>query len=133
MHRATCLLLVLLVAMRSGVAEEGGLHVIATECHDAGRIDRQLFGRSGRQGDPGSYETFLSLDDELLRSHAVRVLGLLGPDRIPAGGPLGRLLARRLFEKSQRAAERKYSQVRRDLLRLDESVDSALAFSGRGE
>ena len=67
MHRATCLLLVLLVAMRSGVAEEGGLHVIATECHDAGRIDRQLFGRSGRQGDPGSYETFLSMEDELLR------------------------------------------------------------------
>jgi len=121
------------IVLGEGVAALGGLHVIATERHDAGRIDRQLFGRSGRQGDPGSYETFLSLEDELLRSHPARVLGLLGPDRTPVRGPIGRLLARRLFQKSQRVAERKHSRVRRDLLRLDENVERSLAFSGRGE
>lgn len=54
------------IRLGPGVAEVGGLHVIGTELHDASRIDRQLFGRCARQGDPGSYRQFVSLDDEIL-------------------------------------------------------------------
>src|SRR5207245_1779313 len=54
------------IKLGPGVAEAGGLHVIGTERHEARRIDRQLAGRSGRQGDPGSCQFFLALDDELL-------------------------------------------------------------------
>jgi preprotein translocase subunit SecA len=56
------------IRLGAGVAELGGLHVIATERNDAGRIDRQLFGRAARQGDPGSCEVQLSLEDDLLRA-----------------------------------------------------------------
>ncbi len=115
------------------VRELGGLHVIATERHDAGRIDRQLFGRCGRQGDPGTYEAFVSLEDELLRLHAVRTLGLLGPGSVDPRSRFGRLLGKLLFRRTQRAAERKHFLMRRDLMKLDESVESALAFSGSGE
>src|SRR4030095_4616000 len=51
-----------------GLAEAGGLHVVASELHDAARIDRQLAGRCARQGDPGSFRQFLSLDDEILEA-----------------------------------------------------------------
>ncbi len=62
------------IRLGDGVAEIGGLHVICTEMHDASRIDRQLIGRCGRQGDPGTYRQYLALDDDIL------VMGL-GPDR----------------------------------------------------
>ena len=54
------------IKLAAGVAELGGLHVIATERHDARRIDRQLFGRCGRQGDPGSAEAIVCLEDEII-------------------------------------------------------------------
>jgi preprotein translocase subunit SecA len=56
------------IKLGEGVAEAGGLHVIVTEMHDAARVDRQLCGRCGRQGDPGSFRFFLALEDEILRS-----------------------------------------------------------------
>jgi preprotein translocase subunit SecA len=112
------------------VAAMGGLHVIATELHDAGRIDRQLFGRCARQGDPGSCEVFISLEDDLLRGHPhLRRVGLWIS---PAEGGSRRLVAR-LFRAAQRRAERRHYLTRRDLLKLDETVESALAFAGRGE
>src|SRR5256712_6505847 len=106
------------IRLAEGVAKIGGLHVIATEFHEAGRIDRQLFGRCGRQGDPGTHEAFASLEDEVLR-HAKWAEWL-------GAKPLRVRLA-------QRTAERLYSRMRRDLLRYDEHMDNALAFSGRGE
>ena len=57
------------IKLAQGVAALGGLHVIATERHESGRVDRQLFGRSGRQGDPGSAQAFVSAEDELIRRH----------------------------------------------------------------
>jgi preprotein translocase subunit SecA len=54
------------IALGDGVADAGGLHVICSEMHDAGRIDRQLIGRCARQGEPGSYRRFLALDDDIL-------------------------------------------------------------------
>ncbi len=68
------------IKLGRGVAPLGGLHVIASERHESGRVDRQLFGRSGRQGDPGSAQAFVSLDDELIQrylsSPARRILDL---------------------------------------------------------
>ena len=54
------------IGLAAGVVKAGGLHVIATECNDSRRIDRQLYGRCGRQGDPGSVEAILSWEDEIL-------------------------------------------------------------------
>ena len=120
------------IRLAPGVAELGGLHVIATERHDARRIDRQLFGRCGRQGDPGSYVAMVSLEDELVTIYAPvwRPLGLaLGGLARPMMGRAGALV----FDHAQRGAERLHSRMRRDLLKMDEDRETALAFSGRGE
>src|SRR5947209_16857015 len=61
------------IKLGRGVAESGGLAVIATERHESGRVDRQLFGRAARQGDPGRAQAFVSLEDELVVQHAPRL------------------------------------------------------------
>ena len=114
------------IKLPPGVAESGGLHVIVTELHDSGRIDRQLFGRCGRQGDPGSCQAILSFDDDLIRS-------FLPLARKRLRGPLPPWLAGRIFHFAQSRAERTHSRARRDLLDLDEYLGDMLAFSGRGE
>jgi preprotein translocase subunit SecA len=98
-----------------GVAEAGGLHVLGTERHEAARIDRQLAGRSGRQGDPGSSQFFLSLEDELLEG--------LGQDwqadlreRGQAGGRRNWDKFGPLFLKAQRRVERRHYRQRVDLM-----------------
>jgi preprotein translocase subunit SecA len=121
------------IKLELGVEDLGGLHVIATEPHDAHRIDRQLFGRCGRQGERGTFEAFASLEDELLRSHPAPILSRIRAHRVDPKATGGRWLATYLVRSSQSVAERKHYLMRRDLLKFDESVDSALAFSGRGE
>ena len=119
------------IQLAPGVAGLGGLHVIATELHEARRIDRQLFGRCGRQGDPGSYEAIISLEDELTQvySHSLwKALCAVTTNRSQKSS----LRARRAtVQLAQRVAER--LRMRRDLLKMDEHLDSALAFSGRSE
>ena len=97
------------------VTSAGGLHVLGTERHDARRIDRQLAGRTGRQGDPGSCQFFMSLEDELLEG--------LGPDRHDALKELGHKSKARdwdrylpLFIKAQRLTERRHYKQRVDLM-----------------
>jgi preprotein translocase subunit SecA len=104
----------------------GGLHVILTERHDARRIDRQLEGRCGRQGDPGSTEALLSLEDPLLE--LVKSSPLLRASHM-AGG-LGRLASRRVFAKAQGRAERAHARARYELLKQDRKLGVVLAFSG---
>ena len=118
------------IQLEPGVAALGGLHVIATEAHEAGRIDRQLFGRCGRQGDPGSCELLAALDDELLRLHLPAPLKPLWQAlrRGAAVPPQG--LARALVRAAQRAAEREHSRQRTALLASDRQLDTLLAFSG---
>jgi len=122
------------IKLGPGVAELGGLHVIATEMHESGRIDRQLFGRAGRQGDPGSYEMVLSLEDELVRVYGSSLLRRLLDRHMPVEhARLALWLARRLARSAQEAAERSHSRIRRNLLRLDEQRKNLLAFSGTSE
>jgi preprotein translocase subunit SecA len=116
------------IKLGPGVPEAGGGHVIATELNDSGRIDRQLFGRCARQGDPGSCEAILALDEDLVVSFL--------PAASTARGRLRRLprwLGRLVFAIAQWRAERAYSRTRRDLLDLDDYLGDMLAFSGRGE
>ncbi|HJZ58228.1 MAG TPA: preprotein translocase subunit SecA [Gemmataceae bacterium] len=101
-----------------GVAENGGLHVIGTERHEAARIDRQLQGRAGRQGDPGSAQFMLSLEDQLLEG-----LGTAKQDELAA---IGRAGGNRdwnqyapLFRIAQRRIEKKHYKQRFDLMNYD--------------
>jgi preprotein translocase subunit SecA len=121
------------ITLGPGVAALGGLHVIATELHEARRIDRQLFGRCARQGDPGSCEAFISAEDELPKLHSHGIWKLL---RRAAANPrqfYPSALRSLNLRVAQRSAERLHRRMRRDLLKLDEHLDSTLAFSGRSE
>jgi preprotein translocase subunit SecA len=116
------------IRLAPGVRELGGLHVVSTELNDAARIDRQLYGRCGRQGDPGSCESILALEDDLVKSFLPLAAAALGRlPRLPAW------LGGALFRLAQWRAERTHSRARRDLLDLDEYLGDILAFSGRGE
>jgi preprotein translocase subunit SecA len=112
----------------------GGLHVIATERHEARRIDRQLVGRGGRRGDPGSYEALTSLEDDLVRAHVPAAwLRALTSGAQPLAAGVESRLRRAAVRLAQRLAERLHSRARRELLRTDELVSTMLAFSGKGE
>ena len=102
------------IKLEDGIAELGGLHVIVTEMHDSARIDRQLAGRCGRQGDPGTYRIYLSLQDELLEGS--------GPEKAEYYKELGKESPGRydhlakLFRKAQQTTERKHFRDRKILL-----------------
>ena len=116
------------IKLAPGVAEAGGLHVIATELNDSARIDRQLFGRCGRQGDPGSCEAILAIEEDLVDSYLpLAAKRLRHLDELPLS------LGRCVFAAAQWRAERGHSRARRDLLDLDDYLGDVLAFSGRGE
>jgi len=103
------------IKLGQGIAELGGLHVICTEMHDSARIDRQLMGRCGRQGDPGTCRQFLALDDELL-------LTGLGPEKSRKYKNLGESTNgtfdrfARLFRKAQKKVERRHFRQRKSLM-----------------
>ena len=121
------------IRLAPGVAEMGGLHVILTERHEARRIDRQLFGRCGRQGDPGSFEGVVSLEDELVRSHGSAFLCWWARRIVREGRAVPGWLGRWIFRQAQRTAERLHARTRWDLLMHDKRQEQLLAFSGRGE
>jgi preprotein translocase subunit SecA len=116
------------IKLAPGVAERGGLHVIATELNDSARIDRQLFGRGGRQGDPGSCEAILAIDEDLVSTYLP-----LAAERLRHLNRLPLALGKSVFAAAQWRAERAHSRARRDLLDLDDYLGDILAFSGRGE
>jgi preprotein translocase subunit SecA len=107
------------------VRDSGGLHVIATEMHSSARIDRQLAGRAARQGDPGSFQFFLSLEDELLRClKPEKILRIRRSARPSAQGELSSQWLR-LFRRTQRFLERMHRKERKNLLRHERQRSEA--------
>ncbi len=106
------------------VAEAGGLHIIGTERHESRRIDNQLRGRSGRQGDPGSSRFFLSLEDDLMRKFAgdwvKSVLTRLG---MQEGEAIESKMVSRRIEGAQKKVEERNFDIRKNLLEYDEVMD----------
>ncbi|CUT17137.1 MULTISPECIES: preprotein translocase subunit SecA [Candidatus Ichthyocystis] len=103
------------------VIEAGGLHIIGTERHESRRIDNQLRGRSGRQGDPGSSRFYLSLDDPLLRIFSGdRVRAIMQRLNIPKGEAIEHSMVSRSLESAQRKVEARNFDIRKQLLEYDD-------------
>jgi preprotein translocase subunit SecA len=120
------------IKLGRGVAEMGGLHVIATERHESGRIDRQLFGRSARQGDPGSAQAFMSVEDELIRRFVPETMRNRLTTALRRGLPGANYFAERAVSHAQRVAQRLAYRQRRDVLKMDAWLEEALSFTGPG-
>ena len=103
------------------VVSAGGLHIIGTERHESRRVDNQLRGRSGRQGDPGSSRFYLSLDDALLRIFAgERLKAIMDRLRMPEGEPIEAGMVTRSIESAQRKVEARNFDIRKQLLQYDD-------------
>ncbi|RME26972.1 MAG: preprotein translocase subunit SecA, partial [Deltaproteobacteria bacterium] len=109
---------------RKKVLEAGGLHILGTERHEARRIDNQLRGRSGRQGDPGSSRFFLSLEDDLLRIFgADRLKGLMERLGMEEGVPIEHKWVSRSIENAQKRVEAQNFEIRKNLLEYDDVMN----------
>lgn len=103
------------------VLDAGGLHIIGTERHESRRIDNQLRGRAGRQGDPGSSRFYLSLDDSLMRIFAGdRVRSIMERLKLPEGEPIEAGMVNRSIESAQRKVEGRNFDIRKQLLEYDD-------------
>jgi preprotein translocase subunit SecA len=118
------------IKLGRGVADKGGLCVIATERHEAGRIDRQLFGRAARQGDPGSAVAVVSLEDELLRRYLPHISSAMNKRYHQTDKEVSSTLTRRVMDIAQRRAESLALRQRKGVLRTDDWLDEYLGFAG---
>jgi preprotein translocase subunit SecA len=117
-HRQQC------AAEREQVLAAGGLHILGTERHESRRIDNQLRGRSGRQGDPGSSRFYLSLEDDLLRIFgADRLKGLMGRIGMEDGVPIEHRWISRAIENAQKKVEAHNFDMRKHLLEYDDVMN----------
>ncbi len=106
------------------VIELGGLHVIGTECHEARRIDNQLRGRAGRQGDPGSSRFFVSLEDDLMRIFGgERIKSLMETLRIPENQPIEAKMISKVIESAQSKIEGMNFDLRKHILEYDDVMN----------
>ena len=109
---------------REDVVAAGGLHILGTERHESRRIDNQLRGRSGRQGDPGSSRFFLSLEDDLLRIFgAERIQGLMQRLGMEEGVPIESRMVSRAVENAQKKVEGHNFDIRKHLLEYDDVMN----------
>jgi len=120
------------IKLGRGVVEMGGLHVIAAERHESGRIDRQLFGRCARQGDPGSARAFISLEDELIQRFVPAPMRKRLTTAVRRQMPGVRRLAEAALTHAQRKAQRLAYRQRRNVLKMDTWLEDALSFTGSG-
>jgi preprotein translocase subunit SecA len=106
------------------VVQLGGLHILGTERHEARRIDNQLRGRAGRQGDPGSSRFYLSLEDDLMRIFASdRISGIMQSLGMDEGVPIESNLITRQIERAQRQVEARNFEIRKHLLEYDDVMN----------
>jgi len=113
------------IKLGRGVKELGGLYVIGTERHEARRIDNQLRGRSGRQGDVGESKFFLSTEDDLVRIFGGdRIAKIMDMMKIEQGEPIYHPMLTRLIEQAQKRVEGMHFSIRKYLLELDTVMDS---------
>jgi len=106
------------------VVQRGGLHILGTERHEARRIDNQLRGRAGRQGDPGSSRFYLSLEDDLMRIFASdRISGIMQSLGMDEGVPIESNLITRQIERAQKQVEARNFEIRKHLLEYDDVMN----------
>jgi preprotein translocase subunit SecA len=112
------------IVLGEGVTELGGLHIIGTERHESRRIDNQLRGRSGRQGDPGSSRFYLALEDDLLRIFGgQRITGIMEKLGMPDGEPIEHNMISRAIENAQARVEGHNFEIRKQLLEYDDVMN----------
>jgi preprotein translocase subunit SecA len=112
------------IVLGQGVRERGGLHILGTERHESRRIDNQLRGRSGRQGDPGSSRFYLALDDDLLRLFGSdRISGLMNKVGVEEGQAIENTLISRAIENAQHRVEEHNFSIRKQLLEFDDVMN----------
>jgi preprotein translocase subunit SecA len=106
------------------VRKNGGLAIVGSERHDARRIDRQLRGRAGRQGDPGSSQFFISLEDDLMRLFSGdKIAGVMQSLKIPEGEPIQHSMITKSVERAQKKVEENNFSVRKRLLEYDDVMN----------
>jgi preprotein translocase subunit SecA len=114
-------------AQTAAEAEEvrslGGLYVLGSERHESRRIDNQLRGRAGRQGDPGESRFYLSLEDELMRLFATGAMSWVMDRALPDDVPIEARMVTRAIERAQNTVEQKNAEVRKDVLKYDEVMN----------
>ncbi|MFL3019734.1 MAG: preprotein translocase subunit SecA [Candidatus Poriferisodalaceae bacterium] len=105
------------------VLEVGGLYVLGTERHESRRIDNQLRGRSGRQGDPGESRFYLSLEDDLMRLFATGAMNWVMDRALPDDTPIEANMVTKAIERAQNTVEQKNAEVRKNVLKYDEVMN----------
>jgi preprotein translocase subunit SecA len=105
------------------VREVGGLYVLGTERHDSRRIDNQLRGRAGRQGDPGESRFYISLEDDLMRLFATGAMNWVMDRAFPDDMPLEARMVTKAIERAQRTVEDRNFEIRKDVLKYDEVMN----------
>ena len=112
------------IKLGEGVREVGGLHILGTSRHESRRIDNQLRGRSGRQGDPGSSRFYLSLEDDLLRIFGSgRITGIMDKLGMEEDEPIEHSMVSRAIENAQRKVEGHHFDIRKHLLEYDDVMN----------
>ena len=112
------------ILLGPGVAAKGGLHIVGTERHESRRIDNQLRGRAGRQGDPGSSQFFLSLEDDLMRKFAPEWVGrFLARLGLQEGEEISSPMVSKAITRAQKKVEAYNFEIRKNLLEYDEVMD----------
>ncbi len=106
------------------VRELGGLYVLGTERHDSRRIDNQLRGRAGRQGDPGESRFYLSLEDDLMRLFATGAINWVMGKALPDDVPLEAKMVSKAIERAQTTVEQKNGEIRKNVLKYDEVMNA---------
>ncbi|HID56452.1 TPA: preprotein translocase subunit SecA, partial [Candidatus Poribacteria bacterium] len=113
------------IVLGEGVVEMGGLHIIGTERHDSRRIDNQLRGRAGRQGDPGSSRFYVSLEDDLMQKFgSERLKSIMSKVGMDDNSPIEHPWITKAIEKAQKRVEEKHFEARKYLLKFDDVINA---------